>query len=108
MKTVKFHTLTAGVVGAALLTALPGAALAMDPDEAELIRYGWNPAIATSAESEAASASPYIGTSLQRAEDGTLGFTDPRPGKGDYVLGSYRGTLVKAAADGELGFDDPR
>ena len=106
MKTVKFHTLTAGVVGAALLTALPGAALAMDPDEAELIRHGWNPAIATSA--EAASASPYIGTSLQHAEDSQLGFTDPRPGQGDYVLGSYRDTPMKSMADGELGFDDPR
>lgn len=67
MKTHESRTLLAGLLGISLAAALSGPAFAMDPDEEQLVRYGWKPQI---------EAAPYV--------DGEPGFTDPRPGDSTY------------------------
>ncbi|OJZ19719.1 MAG: hypothetical protein BGP21_03055 [Thiobacillus sp. 65-29] len=94
MKTHEFHTLRLGLLGATLAAAVSGGAFAMDPDEAQLIRHGWQP------QAEVA----YTGT------DGELGFDDPRPGSSSHAAPAYQGTSMRADAENAdtLGFTDPR
>jgi hypothetical protein len=99
MKTIQSHTLLSSVLGAALVTALSAPVFAMDPDEAEIVRYGWKPQV---------EAVPYEGTSLTVSQDGELGFDDPRAGDSSYSAVAYQGTSLRSEADGELGFTDPR
>lgn len=65
--------------------------------QVDLDIHGWRIDAGDKAQQVAASNSPYVGTSMKVGAD-NLGFTDPRPGQGDY----------QRSPDGELGFTDPR
>jgi hypothetical protein len=70
--------------------------------------HGWSIDTAGEAERVASSDSPYMGASMQVGAVGELGFTDPRPGQGDYERSPYTGTSMQVDAVEELGFTDPR
>lgn len=113
MKTIKSSTVITGIltVGTLMMAApvfsgsvgedvLDIHGWRIDPDETPQIAldiHGWRIDPADQAQHMAASSSPYIGTSLKVGPD-VLGFSDPRPGQGDYEY----------SPDGTLGFADPR
>ena len=131
MTNIKMSAVMAGMLGAgALLLAVPGVSSAAVEDGLDihgwridnasnavfvvtengqngLDIHGWRIDTAGEAERVASSDSPYMGTSMQ-VEPDELGFTDPRPGQGDYERSPYIGTSLKVDADEELGFTDPR
>ena len=113
MKTIKASALISGMLSAMVLTVAAPAfsgnvgedvldihGWRIDDNEASPVAldiHGWRIDTDYRSQQVAASKSPYVGTSMKVGAD-NLGFTDPRPGQGDY---QYR-------PDGELGFDDPR
>lgn len=93
MKTHESRTLLTSFLGIALAAAFSGAAFALDPNEEQLVRHGWN---------------PYIETAPN--EDGELGFSDPRAGDSSYATAAYQDTSMRANAKKEGGprFAEPR
>jgi hypothetical protein len=116
MKTVKLNSFAAGALSAcSLMMAAPGVSSAAGENGLDIHGWridtdihGWRIDHApVSAPRVAASRSPYVGTSLRVEPDG-LGFSDPRPGQGDFESGAYVGTSLRLQDDSELGFSDPR
>lgn len=113
MKTIKASALITGMLSAMALTmAAPAFSGNVGEDgldihgwridntevgQPTLDIHGWRIDTGDKAQQVAASNSPYVGTSMKVGAD-NLGFTDPRPGQGDYQY----------SPDGELGFADPR
>jgi len=96
MKTIKASGVTAGMLSAVALTiAAPAFSGTVGEDVLDI--HGWRIDAGDKAEQVASSNSPYVGTSMKVGAD-NLGFTDPRPGQGDYQY----------SPDGEPGFTDPR
>lgn len=96
MKTIKANALITGMLSAMAL-AMAAPAFSGNVGEDGLDIHGWRIDTGDKPQQVAASNSSYIGTSMKVGAD-NLGFTDPRPGQGDYQY----------SPDGELGFTDPR
>lgn len=95
MKTIKLSAALAAMLCAgAVLVAVPSVSSAANEDG--LDNHGWRIGPEEAAKSVATSNSSLMGTSL-RVDPDVLGFSDPRPGQGDY-----------GNTDGEQGFTGPR
>lgn len=96
MKTIKASAVLTGLFSAVAMTmVVPAFSGTVGEDVLDI--HGWRIDTGDKAQQVAASNSPYVGTSMKVGAD-NLGFTDPRPGQGDYQY----------STDGELGFADPR